>query len=81
MTTSTRSHQFFSTDHSFALKSGLDMAGAILFEQAQAIFSLGDIVHCTTCFNQTLEGEMMAFDPKTKMIILSILLQEELRLD
>lgn len=37
-------------------------------------FSIGSIVSCTTCFLKTVEGEVLAFDPLTKMLILSILL-------
>ena len=36
-------------------------------------FSIGSIVSCTTCFNKNIEGEVLAFDPPTKMLILSIL--------
>lgn len=34
-------------------------------------FSIGSIVACTTCFKQNIEGEVVAFDPSTKMLILS----------
>lgn len=37
------------------------------------LINRGSIVSCTTCFNQTIEGGVMAFDPTTKMLILSIL--------
>lgn len=33
-------------------------------------FSIGSIVACTTCFHKTIEGEVLAFDPLTKMLIL-----------
>ncbi|XP_063705655.1 LSM12 homolog A-like [Culicoides brevitarsis] len=33
-------------------------------------FSIGSIVACTTCFNQEIVGEVMAFDQQTKMLIL-----------
>nr|QBH72786.1 hypothetical protein [Carausius morosus] len=33
-------------------------------------FSLGSTVACKTCFNQEIEGEVLAFDPQTKMLIL-----------
>lgn len=36
-------------------------------------FSIGSMVSCTTCFKKTIEGEVMAFDQMTKMLILSIL--------
>lgn len=42
-------------------------------------FSIGSTVACTTCFNQNIEGEVLAFDPNTKMLILSILLQHKQR--
>lgn len=38
-------------------------------------FSIGSTVSCTTCFNQNIEGEVLAFDSATKMLILSILFQ------
>lgn len=37
-------------------------------------FSIGSIVSCKTCYNKEIEGEVLAFDPQTKMLILSILL-------
>lgn len=36
-------------------------------------FSIGSTVACKTCYNQEIEGEVLAFDPQTKMLILSIL--------
>lgn len=36
-------------------------------------FSLGSIVWCRTCYNKEVEGEVLAFDPQTKILILSIL--------
>lgn len=36
-------------------------------------FTIGSTVSCTTCFNQNIEGEVLAFDHQTKMLILSIL--------
>lgn len=36
-------------------------------------FSIGSTVMCTTCFNEEFEGEVLAFDHNTKMLILSIL--------
>lgn len=39
-------------------------------------FSIGSIVSCTTCFKQNIEGEVMAFDPMTKMLVLSILFKK-----
>uniref|UniRef100_A0A336MVA8 CSON006466 protein n=1 Tax=Culicoides sonorensis TaxID=179676 RepID=A0A336MVA8_CULSO len=33
-------------------------------------FSIGSTVSCTTCFNQEILGEVMAFDQQTKMLIL-----------
>lgn len=38
-------------------------------------FSLGSIVWCRTCYNKEVEGEVLAFDPQTKILILSILCQ------
>lgn len=40
-------------------------------------FSIGSTVACTTCFKQNIEGEVLAFDPSTKMLILSILFKEK----
>lgn len=42
-------------------------------EMELELINRGSIVSCTTCFNQTIEGGVMAFDPTTKMLILSIL--------
>lgn len=36
-------------------------------------FTVGSTVACTTCFHKNIEGEVLAFDPETKMLILSIL--------
>ncbi|CAH1279324.1 unnamed protein product [Diabrotica balteata] len=33
-------------------------------------FSLGSIVWCRTCYNKEIEGEVLAFDPQTKILIL-----------
>uniref|UniRef100_U5EQH9 Uncharacterized protein n=1 Tax=Corethrella appendiculata TaxID=1370023 RepID=U5EQH9_9DIPT len=33
-------------------------------------FSIGSTVACTTCFKQLIEGEVLAFDQQTKMLIL-----------
>ncbi|KAJ9592478.1 hypothetical protein L9F63_015894 [Diploptera punctata] len=33
-------------------------------------FSIGSIVVCRTCYNKDIEGEVLAFDPQTKMLIL-----------
>ncbi|XP_056633483.1 protein LSM12 homolog A-like [Diorhabda sublineata] len=33
-------------------------------------FSLGSIVWCRTCYNKEIEGEVLAFDPPTKVLIL-----------
>jgi len=33
-------------------------------------FSVGSTVSCTTCFQKNIEGEVLAFDPETKMLIL-----------
>uniref|UniRef100_A0A182LX51 AD domain-containing protein n=1 Tax=Anopheles culicifacies TaxID=139723 RepID=A0A182LX51_9DIPT len=46
------------------------MAGLV-----QDCFTIGSIVECTTCFEANIEGEVMAFDQQTKMLILSILFQ------
>lgn len=40
---------------------------------ASDYFSIGSTVACKTCYNQDIEGEVLAFDPQTKMLILSIL--------
>lgn len=34
-------------------------------------FPIGSIVACTTCFNENIEGSVLAFDPAIKMLILS----------
>lgn len=33
-------------------------------------FTIGSIVATRTCYNQEIEGEVLAFDPQTKMLIL-----------
>jgi hypothetical protein len=37
-------------------------------------FSVGSVVMCTNCFDEEIEGEVLGFEPTTKMLILSILL-------
>lgn len=37
-------------------------------------FSIGSTVACKTCYEKEIEGEVLAFDQQTKMLILSILL-------
>lgn len=41
-------------------------------------FTVGSTVACTTCFHKNIEGEVLAFDPETKMLILSILYKTKL---
>lgn len=41
------------------------MAGLV-----QECFSIGSTVTCTTCYNQDIEGDVLAFDQQTKMLIL-----------
>ena len=36
-------------------------------------FSIGSIVACTTCYQQKIQGEVVAFDEGTKMLAISIL--------
>ncbi|KAJ8314239.1 hypothetical protein KUTeg_008800 [Tegillarca granosa] len=43
-------------------KMKIDMA------QDGEYFSIGSIVHCTTCYNQKIQGEVIAFDAATKML-------------
>lgn len=33
-------------------------------------FTIGSTVACKTCYNEDIEGEVLAFDPQTKMLIL-----------
>jgi len=44
-------------------------------------FSIGSTVACTTCFKQNIEGEVLAFDPSTKMLILKCSTAESLKLN
>ena len=37
-------------------------------------FNIGSIVKCTTCFNEEIKGEVLAFDQQVKILTLSILL-------
>lgn len=48
----------------------------VLFCEMAAVsdfFSIGSVVWCRTCYNKDVEGEVLAFDPQTKILILSIL--------
>lgn len=36
-------------------------------------FNIGSVVSCRTCFQKEIEGEVLAFDSQTKILILSIL--------
>ncbi|KAH9370621.1 hypothetical protein HPB48_010716 [Haemaphysalis longicornis] len=36
-------------------------------------FALGSVVSCKTCYDQVIEGEVLAFDQQTKALMLSIL--------
>ena len=40
-------------------------------------FSIGSTVLCKTCHEKEIEGEVLAFDPQTKMLILSILFTQK----
>jgi len=40
-------------------------------------FSIGSTVACTTCHKQNIEGEVLAFDQNSKMLILSILFRKK----
>ena len=37
-------------------------------------FNIGSIVNCKTCFNEEIQGEVLAFDQHVKILTLSILL-------
>ncbi|KZC08655.1 PREDICTED: protein LSM12 homolog [Dufourea novaeangliae] len=37
---------------------------------ANDCFSIGSTVACKTCYKEEIEGEVLAFDPQTKMLIL-----------
>ena len=39
-------------------------------------FSIGSVVMCTNCFDEEIEGEVLGFEPTTKMLILSILFRK-----
>lgn len=49
-------------------KMKIDMAA-----QDGEYFNIGSIVSCTTCYNQKIQGEVLAFDEGTKMLAISIL--------
>ncbi|CAB3369924.1 Hypothetical predicted protein [Cloeon dipterum] len=38
--------------------------------QVSECFTIGSIVSCVTCLNKELEGEVLAFDQQTKMLVL-----------
>lgn len=44
-------------------------------------FAIGSTVACKTCDNTVIEGEVQAFDPQTKMLVLSILSIRVVRLE
>lgn len=48
-------------------------ATAAVVNAVNDCFSIGSTVLCTTCFKDEVEGEVLAFDHNTKMLILSIL--------
>ncbi|KAH8344986.1 LSM12 homolog A [Drosophila kikkawai] len=45
-------------------------AGGSAVNAVNDCFSIGSTVVCTTCFNEEVEGEVLAFDHNTKMLIL-----------
>nr|CAG4652241.1 EOG090X0FOW [Triops cancriformis] len=45
-------------------------------EEGAEYFSIGSIVSCKTCYDKEIEGEVLAFDALTKMLIISILLKQ-----
>ena len=45
--------------------------------QVSECFTIGSVVSCVTCLNKELEGEVLAFDQQTKMLILSILFKTD----
>jgi len=49
---------------------GADSSPTIMAD-GQEYFSVGSLVSCKTCYNQVIEGEVLAFDQPTKMLILS----------
>ena len=50
------------------LKTSLNMADDIMTE---CMFTVGSCVSIITCFNETIEGEVIAFDYNKKLLILS----------
>ena len=44
-----------------------------IMAQEGEYFNIGSIVSCTTCYNQKLQGEVLAFDVESKMLAISIL--------
>jgi len=49
----------------YSLRLGQNMAS-----DGNEYFSVGSLVSCKTCHNQVIEGEVLAFDQLTKMLIL-----------
>lgn len=41
--------------------------------ESNECFNIGSTVNCKTCFNEDLQGEVVAFDPHVKLLTLSIL--------
>lgn len=41
--------------------------------ESSEVFNIGSSVSCMTCFDEELQGEVLAFDPHVKLLTLSIL--------
>ncbi|GJQ81919.1 hypothetical protein Trydic_g20387 [Trypoxylus dichotomus] len=48
----------------------MDVLSSIVRDAGQTQVAPGSTVWCKTCYNKELEGEVMAFDPQSKMLIL-----------
>lgn len=50
-----------------------NLAGKWKMNSFNECFNIGSIVSCRTCYHKEIEGEVLAFDAPTKILILSIL--------
>lgn len=56
------------------MREGRRQEGSVLkMAGVSECFNIGSVVACKTCYEKEIEGEVLAFDPQTKMLILSIL--------
>lgn len=50
-----------------------NLTGKFKMSSISDCFNIGSMVSCRTCYHKDVEGEVLAFDAQTKILILSIL--------